>query len=437
MSSSPYLKKVLDNGITIVAEKIDTVQSIALGMFVHSGVIYEVDKMHGVSHFIEHMLFKGTVKRSAKKIASEFDRIGGVLNAFTSKDFCCYYARVVKDKLEKAIDVLGDMIMNSQFPQDEIERERRVILEEIKMYEDSPDEIIHELLGQNIWKKAKLGRPILGTKRTVGAMTRDDIYEVFETQYVTENLLICIAGNFDWDKLCSLIDRKLKNMRKGSFNHKLQKIKPSSDASVYVKNMEQVHLTLGTEGVSFSDDRRFALTILNAALGGGMSSRLFQEVREKRGLAYTVYSYHTSLANTGLFGIYAGTSMNQLPMVLEVCRKEMEKFKDKGISTRELNATREQLEGNMLLGLESMTNRMNRLSMGFLYNVEPLAPEDTLAPYLAVTTDEVNKLAQDLLDEKRLAITIIAPTADIGPILEQSGYSKRKIEILKAERIEQ
>ena len=437
MSSSPYLKKVLDNGITIVAEKIDTVQSIALGMFVHSGVIYESDKMHGVSHFIEHMMFKGTTTRSPKKIASEFDRIGGVLNAFTSKDFCCYYARVVKDKLDKAVDVLGDMIMNSTFPQDEIERERRVILEEIKMYEDSPDEIIHELLGQNIWKKAKLGRPILGTKRTVGSMSRDDIYEIFEQQYVTENLLICIAGNFDWDKLCSLIDRKLKNMRKGRFIRNLEKVKPSADASVYVKNMEQVHLTLGTEGVSFADDRRFALTIFNAAFGGGMSSRLFQEVREKRGLAYTVYSYHTSLANTGLFGIYAGTSMNHLPMALEVCRKEIDRFRKKGISTRELNATREQLEGNMLLGLESMTNRMNRLSMGFLYNVEPLAPEDTIAPYLAVTTDEVNALASELLDEKKLAITIIAPMSEIEPILTKSGYSKRKIEILGAERIEQ
>ncbi len=436
MSSSPYLKIILDNGITIIAEKIDTVQSIAIGMFVHSGVVYESDKMHGVSHFIEHMIFKGTAKRSAKKIASEFDRIGGVLNAFTSKDFCCYYARVVKDKLEKAVDVLGDMIMNSVFPADEIERERRVILEEIKMYEDSPDEIIHELLGQNIWKNAKLGRPILGTRETVGSMTRDDIYDIFESQYVSENLCICIAGNFEWDKLCSLIDKKLKNMRQGKFIHSLQKVEPSSDASVYVKNMEQVHLTLGTEGVSFSDDRRFALTILNAAFGGGMSSRLFQEVREKRGLAYTVYSYHTSLANTGLFGIYAGTSMNQLPFVLAVCKKEMERFRQKGISSRELNATREQLEGNMLLGLESMTNRMNRLSMGFLYNVEPLAPEETLAPYLAVTTDEVNELASYLLDEKRLAITIIAPTANIGPILEKAGYSRRNIEILRPERVE-
>ncbi len=430
MSSSPYLKKVLDNGITIVAEKIDTVQSIAIGLFVHSGVLYEADEMHGVSHFIEHMMFKGTLKRSAKKIASEFDRIGGVLNAFTSKDFCCYYARVVKDKLEKAIDVLADMTLNSTFPQEEIERERRVILEEIKMYEDSPDEIIHELLGQNIWKNSKLGRPILGTKETVGNMSRDGIYDVFNTQYVTGNLQICIAGNFDWDKLCHLCEKKFKDMRKGTFSRKLQKVKPSAEASVYVKDMEQVHLTLGTEGVSFSDDRRFALTILNAAFGGGMSSRLFQQVREKRGLVYTVYSYHTSLHNTGLFGIYAGTSMNQLPMVLKVCKAEMEKMAINGISERELLATREQLEGNMLLGLESMTNRMNRLSMGFLYNVEPLAPEDTLAPYLAVTADEVNRLAKELLDEKKMAITLIAPNSDIGNTLKEAGYSDRKITVL-------
>ena len=176
---------------------------------------------------------------------------------------------------------------------------------------------------------------------------------------------------------------------------------------------------------------------MNAAFGGGMSSRLFQEVREKRGLAYTVYSYHTSLANTGLFGIYAGTSMNQLPMVLDVCRKEMERFAEKGISNRELNATREQLEGNMLLGLESMTNRMNRLSMGFLYGIEPLAPEETLAPYLAVTTEEVNKLARVLLDEKKLAITLIAPSGDIATMLKKAGFSERKIEILGSEKLEE
>ncbi|MBU1108190.1 MAG: insulinase family protein [Candidatus Riflebacteria bacterium] len=424
---TPYLKQTLSNGIEVIAEKFDTVQSVSIGMFLKSGVLYETEGVEGVSHFIEHMLFKGTKKRSARKIASEFDRIGGYLNAFTAKDYCCYYARVVKDRLDVAVDVLSDMVMNSQFVAEELERERRVILEEIKMYEDSPDEIIHELLSQNIWKNARLGSPILGTAQTVSAMDRDKIYEVFNRQYVTGNLMICVAGNFDWDELKMMIEKKLKKLRSGSFSPRETLPKPTCDVSIYQKDIEQVHLTLGTPGVSFSDSRRFALTILNAAFGGGMSSRLFQEIREKRGLAYTVYSYHTSFKKTGLLGIYAGTSMEHLGKVLELFHAEIEKVATRGLSDKELDDTREQLKGNMLIALESTTNRMNRLSTGFLYDVEPKLPENTLLPYLKTTSEDIKNVAKEILDQTRMAITMIAPSPDAVDILARSSFGGRPV----------
>ncbi|MDD2998386.1 MAG: insulinase family protein [Erysipelotrichia bacterium] len=427
MKESPYLKKTLNNGVEVIAEKFDTVQSVSIGLFLKSGVLYETGEMQGVSHFIEHMLFKGTKKRTARKIASEFDRIGGYLNAFTAKDYCCYYARVVKDRLDTAVDVLADMVNNSQFVEEELERERRVILEEIKMYEDSPDEIIHELLGQNIWRNSRLGNPILGTAKTVAAMKRDEIFEVFNRQYVAGNLLVCVAGNFDWDDLTRLLEKKLKTFRTTPFNPREIMAQPSAGVSVYQKDIEQVHLTLGTAGVPFADPRRFELTILNAAFGGGMSSRLFQEVREKRGLAYTVYSYHTSFKKTGLFGIYAGTSMQHLQKVLELFHTEIEKVAARGLSDKELEDTREQLKGNMLIALESTTNRMNRLSTGFLYDAEPRLPEDTLAPYLEVTSEKVKKVAREILDEKKMAITMIAPSADAVNMLAASPFSDRPI----------
>lgn len=431
---SPYLKQTLSNGVEVIAERFDTVQSVSIGMFLKSGILYENEQLQGVSHFIEHMLFKGTKKRTAKKIASEFDRIGGYLNAFTAKDYCCYYARVVKDRLDIAVDVLSDMVLNSQFVAEELERERRVILEEIKMYEDSPDEIIHELLSQNIWKNSRLGSPILGTAKTVADMQRDDIFAVFNEQYVTGNLQICVAGNFDWDELRMMLEKKLKKLRSGSFSSYEALPKAACDVNVYQKDIEQVHLTLGTPGVSFSENRRYAMTILNAAFGGGMSSRLFQEVREKRGLAYTVYSYHTSFKKTGLFGIYAGTSMEHLEKVLELFNSEIEKIAARGLTARELEDTREQLKGNMLIALESTTNRMNRLSTGFLYGVEPKRPEDTLEPYLKTSLADIKAVAGEILGASQMAITMIAPSPDAAAILARSPFGGRPIVTFPAPR---
>jgi predicted Zn-dependent peptidase len=427
LTISPYLSRTLDNGVQIVAEKFDTVQSVSIGFFFKTGVLYEPDEMLGVSHFIEHMMFKGTSGRSARQIAREFDRIGGYLNAFTAKDYCCFYARVVKDHLGVAVDVLSDMLIDSQFVEEEFERERRVILEEIKMYEDSPDEIIHELLGQNLWKDSRLGNPILGNSKTVSSMKRDKVVNLFKSQYLTGNLVVCVAGNFDWNNLQNLLEQKLAKMPTGKLAESDHAPSASFNFSVFQKDIEQVHLTLGTVGIPFSDDRRFALTVLNAAFGGGMSSRLFQEIREKRGMAYTVYSYHTSFRDTGLFGIYAGTSMEHLKDVLDLFYEELQKISEEGLTETELNETREQLKGNMLIALESTTNRMNRLSTGFLYGVEPKLPEETIKPYLAVTLNDVKGVARALLNEKNMALTMIGPSFEAAEILAESKFSARPL----------
>lgn len=425
-SKDIYRQLTLDNGVTIVAEPIETVQSISIGLFFHSGVLYEQPKLQGVSHFIEHMLFKGTPTRSAKEIARQFDRIGGYLNAFTAKDYCCYYARVVKDSLEIAVEILADMVSRSVFDRAELERERRVILEEIKMYEDSPDEIIHELLAQNLWRKSPLGRPILGTAHTVGAMSRDEVLEVYQTQYIAPNLIVCAAGNIDWDELVRLVNKNLAHMGSAGVRpRKRREPIPHSAATIFQKDIEQVHLALGATGVRYDDPEKYPITVLNAAFGGGMSSRLFQEIREKRGLAYSVYSYHTSFRQAGLFSIYAGTSSEHLGRVLELIHNELEKVARKGLTKTELADTKTQLKGNMLIGLESTTNRMNRLATGFLYGVPPVPPAETIKPYLEVTQEQVAARARQLFEEKNMAITILSPDEHASDVLARCPFSPR------------
>ncbi len=423
--NGPFFSTTLDNGIQVIAEPFSTVQSVSIGFFFKSGVMYEAPQLLGVSHFIEHMLFKGTSRRSAKDIARQFDRIGGYLNAFTAKDYCCYYARVVKDQLPTAIDILADMVRDSIFDRAEFERERRVILEEIKMYEDSPDELIHELLGQNLWRKSAIGRPILGTDGTVGGMDRDAVVDVYERQYVCGNLAVCAAGNIDLTKFVRLLEKHLAPLRPGKLPRPRQRPKPTFHTSVFHKDIEQVHLSLGTPGFSYQDSLRFPVTILNAAFGGGMSSRLFQEIREKRGLAYSVYSYHTSFRETGLFSIYAGTSAAHLGRVLELVHSQMAEIRKKGLSRIEMSETKEQLKGNLLIALESTTNRMNRLATTFLYDLPLLNAEESIRPYMEVTRDQVGETVEKVLDEKNMAITIISPPADVSAVLEHCPFTPR------------
>ena len=423
----PFLFDVLPNGVQVAAESFDNVQSVSIGFFFKSGVLYEKLERLGASHFIEHMLFKGTKKRSPKDIARQFDRIGGHLNAFTSKDYCCYYARVVKDNLDEAVEVLSDMVCNSQFDEIELERERGVILEEIKMYEDSPDELIHELLGLSLWHNSPLGRPILGTSATVGGMSRNQIMEIYEKQYIAENMMVCAAGNVDWDKLRKLLTKHLSGLRTGTFRSKKEVPEPCFEVKVFQKEIEQVHLALGAPGTSYGDSRRYALTLLNMVFGGGMSSRLFQEIREKRGLAYSVYSYHTAFRDSGIFAVYAGTSLEHLNRVLDLMYKEVDRVARNGLSKTELSEAKQQIRGNLLIGMESTTNRMNRLVTEFLYDFQPQKPAEVIQPFMAVTQDDISRVAKEILNEKKMAMTVISPDPRAVDIIRQSPFSKRPV----------
>jgi predicted Zn-dependent peptidase len=417
----------LPNGVQLIGETFENVQSVSIGFFFKSGVLYEDPKNLGVSHFIEHMMFKGTHERSARDIARQFDRIGGYLNAFTAKDYCCYYARVVKDKVPVAIEILADMVKDSVFDKAELERERGVILEEIKMYEDSPDEIIHELLGQTLWQKSALGRPILGTAETVGGMSRQAILAVYESQYVCNNMLVCMAGNYDRGEFHKLLKKHLTGLRSGALKHKKASLEPFYEISLFQKEIEQVHLALGCPGTNYADEYRYAATVLNTAFGGGMSSRLFQEIREKRGLAYSVFSYHTSFRDSGFFSIYAGTSIEHLEKVLALMHAELEKVSRRGLTKVELKEALDQLKGNLLIALESTTNRMNRLVSGFLYGVKPVTPEESIAPLLKVTSEDVQEIATKLMNEKTMAMTLISSSDTMEKILKNSPFSPRPI----------
>jgi predicted Zn-dependent peptidase len=430
MSKSGIFSRSLSNGVQVIGESFDNVQSVSIGFFLKSGVVFETPKNQGISHFIEHMLFKGTERRSARDIARQFDRIGGYLNAFTAKDYCCYYARVVSDKLPVAVDILSDMVGNSLFDEAELERERGVIMEEIKMYEDSPDEIIHELLGQQLWGNSSLGRPILGTNETVGSFSRDEILRVYREQYIAENLLVAVAGNFDEEKLIRMLEKRLAGFRRGSFCPRQRAPKAKFGVALHQKEIEQLHLALGTEGTRYDDPARHAVFLLNTAFGGGMSSRLFQEIREKRGLAYSVYSYHTSFRHTGFFAIYAGLSEANLGRVLALIVQELDRLHQRGLTKTELKEAKDQVKGNLLMALESSTNRMNRLITGFLYDVPPREAEEAIEPLMKVTVEEITEAARRLFDPKRMAVTIISSSAAVKDIVARSAFGRHPVQIV-------
>jgi predicted Zn-dependent peptidase len=352
-------KYTCQNGLRIVLEKIPTVRSVAIGIWVLAGSRYEVEKNNGISHFIEHMLFKGTEKRSAKEIAEAFDRIGGQVNAFTSKEYTCYYAKVLDSHASFALDVLADMFFHSKFDANEMEREKKVILEEIKMYEDTPDDIVHDLLSQASYGNHPLGFSILGTNETLLSLQPDDLRQYMEENYTPENVVVSIAGNVE-DSFIKEVEQYF-----GFYEGKKQKndlIQPVflGNQVFRKKETEQAHLCLGYQGLQVGHEDIYSLIVVNNVLGGSMSSRLFQEVREKKGLAYSIYSYHSSYLDNGLLTIYGGTGNDQLEELQSTIEDIVQSIVKGGITDKELENSKEQLKGNLMLGLESTNSRMSR-----------------------------------------------------------------------------
>jgi len=411
-----YRKSILSNGVRVVSEAIPYVKSVTIGIWVGTGSRSENEYNHGIAHFIEHMVFKGTDNRSAKDIAEMVDEVGGQLNAFTGKEYTCYYIQVLDTHLELALDVLSDMLLSSKFDGADINREREVVLEEVHMYEDTPDELVHDIHLSNIWAGHALGRNIIGTIPSIEKFDENVIHQYYSDFYTSDNIVIAAAGNLTHDKLEALSERYFGKMR-GSKKHPLMieppKIVPAN--TIQIKAVEQVHLCIGTTSVPQSSPDIYALHILNNILGGGISSRLFQSIREEKGLAYSIYSYQTNYSDCGLFTIYAGTRPSNTAQVTELIWQNIVALKAKGITSRELSKTKEQLKGGLLLGLESSSSRMSRIGKMEITLGKHITLDEVVAKIDNVSLEDVSQMTKQLFNPETLCITALGPvTEEIG-----------------------
>ena len=408
-------RTVLPGGLRIVTETLPTVRSATFGIWVGVGSRDETPVLGGATHYLEHLLFKGTERRGALEISAALDAVGGEMNAFTAKENTCYYARVLDTDLPLAIDVVCDMLTGSLIRPEDVEAERGVILEEMAMAEDDPGDVVHDLFAKVIYGTGPLGRPVLGTQETVKNLSRDQIANFFHRRYKPEHLVVAAAGNLDHRKVVKQVEQAFAAVlatsdavpaeaRRGA-----RTLRTAGRVEVLNRPTEQAHLVLGVPGVPRHDERRWALGVLNAVLGGGMSSRLFQEVREKRGLAYSVYSYSSSYADSGLFGIYAGCQPKRVEQVLDICREELGKVIEEGITEEELRRAIGQISGSTVLGMEDTGSLMNRIGKAELSYGHHLSVDEMLAKIAAVTLEDVHAVARDVLGAHRPSLALIGP----------------------------
>jgi len=409
-----YKKTTLDNGLRIVSESIPYMSSVSLGFFVGTGSRSEMPSEQGVSHFIEHLVFKGTEKRSARDIAEMVDDIGGQLNAATDRENTCYYIKVLPEHLGLGMDILSDMLLHSKFAEVEVEKERQVVLEEISLYEDSPDELIHDLHINSLWPGHALGRNILGTRDTIGSMSRTMITDYTRRHYTPDNIVVAAAGNLTHEQLVDQVGTFWANV-KGS----LQGM--TDPTPIFVpgrllqdKDIEQIHICLGTPGVAQDSPQYYASHVLNTIVGGGVSSRLFQNIREERGLAYSVCSYPSSFRDTGLMTIYTGVSPENSQEVMTIIRSIIEDIRSNGVRTDELKRAKEQLKAGLLFSLESSASRMSRLGRAEISAREYLSPEKLAAKVDAVSLQQLFELAQPLYRQDSTCLTALGPIVESG-----------------------
>jgi len=408
-NGSGYQKTVLDNGIKVITEEIPFLKSVSIGVWVVTGSRDEQPHENGISHFIEHLLFKGTERRTAFDIAKEIDSVGGTLNAFTGREYTCFYAKVIDKNLPLAIDLLSDIFIHSLMDPKDVEKERMVILQEIKMVEDTPDDYIHDLFNRVCWGEHPLGFPIFGTSELVQSFSRDQIYQFFKEHFQPNRIIICAAGNLQHQEVVDWIEKTFGQISKS--DKVRERIRPNSISAtnIWKRELEQVHFCLGTKGLQYNHSLRFASYVLNTILGGGMSSRLFQEIRENRGLAYSVYSYLPTYIDTGLVVVYAGTNEGSFQEVIELILKEFVRLKKEPFKGGELETAREQLKGNLLLSLESSDNLMTRLAKNEIYFESYLPVEKILEGIDGVGEEMARSLASDIFDERFFCLTVLGP----------------------------
>ena len=402
------------SGLRVITERMPEVRSIALGIWVSVGSRDERPEIAGTSHFLEHLLFKGTKRRSARDIAEAFDAVGGDLNAFSAKEYTCYYCRVLDRDLPMAVDFMADMIQHSTIATSDVETERNVILEEINMRDDDPGDLIHDLFAETVWKGHPLGRPVLGTRQTIGSVSRDQVKRFYSGRYGPPRFVVAAAGNLEHGALCTLLQehmatgRRLTRKTAPKFRDGGDVPKASGDTLVHRRKTEQAHICIGTNGYSRRHPDRFAFGVVNTALGGGMSSRLFQEVREKRALAYAVGSYHSSFAETGLFCAYAGTTPSRAKETLAVIRGQMEDVAEKGLLPDELERAQGHMKGSLVLSLEDTPGRMSRVGKSEIGHGEILSVDETLQRIDAVTAEDAARVAAEVL-ARPMTLTVVGP----------------------------
>ncbi len=402
-------KFTLTNGTRVLAEPVGHVQSAAIGLWCTTGSRHESDEEAGITHFIEHMLFKGTATRTSKQIAEEIEGRGGILNAFTDKEYTCYYCRVLSEDVEVAIEVLSDMLANSLIDPEELEREKGVVLEEIKRGEDEPSDHVHELHLCNRWGRHPLGKPVIGTSDSVSSFNRGHLTSYMDRRYRGENILLAASGNVDPDRLKTLAEAKLASFSTGATDDRPSKPAGKSAVNNVAKDVEQIHFCIGSDSCSLYDQNLYVTAVLDAALGGGMSSRLFQEVREKRGLAYAIGSYNLGYTTGGAFTVFGGTSPKTWGAVQEVVHSEFDKIRDSGLDEAELKRIKKNISGNIVLALEGMSARMMRMARNEIYHHREIPLEETLGKIEAVSNEQVIEVSRQILDEKLISTTAIGP----------------------------
>ena len=391
----------------VVTEQISHLHSVSMGIWLNVGSRDEEENESGLTHFIEHMLFKGTQKRSALEIAKQLDAVGGMSNAFTSKENTCFHAKVLDTHLPLVVEILSDIFLQSVFDQVEVEREREVILQEINMVEDTPDEYVHILFNKNFWDGNSLGRPIFGNVQTVKSFTREMILEYLNRGYHPDRIVLTAAGNVNHQEFLELVGPAFSNIERHGHNFDRTPPRPNSRVDLYPRDIEQIHLCLGTRGTSLHEKERYCCSILNVILGGSMSSRLFQEVRERRGLAYSIYSFLSSQTDTGMMGIYGAVRPDNIKETLELIRQELIRFKREPISDTELRAAKEHIKGGIYLAAENTDNRMSRLAKNEMIFNRFVTYEEIEADLERVTVEDIQALAQQIFQPEVMSLVLL------------------------------
>ncbi len=403
-----FTKYHLDNGIPLVVERSKNVRSVALGIWVKVGSRYELPEENGISHFLEHMFFKGTRKRSARDIAMDIDSIGGDLNAYTSRETTTFYVKVLDEYIDKGIDLLTDIFLHSTFPEADIEKEKDIIKEEIKMVEDTPDDYIHDLFYQTVWGERGIGQSVLGRRETIKSFTGEDLVAHIRKYYGTRDTVIACAGNIEPDKLLYTLNHILGGLRRGSEPKKGEAPEFRPVTAVHVKDLSEAHVCIGVKGLPQASPDRYSLYVLNAVFGAGVSSRLFQEIREKRGLAYSIYSFVAPYIDTGMWGVYAGTAKRRVVEVIELAVREMKGLKDT-MTDAEVRRAKDQLKGNLILGLESTSSRMQNIARQEIYHERYFSAEDVIKEIEGVSIRSVKELSEKLVKDGSIALTVFGP----------------------------